>query len=234
MSTPEQEARSLKAAFEFLMDLSSGTERSVPSATRKRARAVVRHFPLDASGTWLQCEEPTQRSIDEWCTSATAPCGCDWDGSHCPHCGSVTATSGDAWELAHTMGCHRRDFALRRRVALDADDAGGPIAPGHANAFDATSPEAGAEPDVTGVTDDTAARAMETDPSLHVVSDLDDYTLEEKAAAQERLIRDARECARALFTLLPGETRARIVEDSTGKWPWWLRSDLGERPEHPP
>ncbi|CAI9408388.1 hypothetical protein HIDPHFAB_01069 [Nocardioides sp. T2.26MG-1] len=42
-----------------------------------------------------------------WRTSPTAPCGCNWDGWHCPHCGSVTAHSGDGWEPNHTLGCHR-------------------------------------------------------------------------------------------------------------------------------
>lgn len=54
----------------------------------------------------------------DWRTSPTAPCGCAWDGWHCPHCGSVTDHSGDAWEPAHTLGCHtgaqaRADHAAR-------------------------------------------------------------------------------------------------------------------------
>lgn len=43
---------------------------------------------------------------EAWRTSPLAPCGCGWDGWHCPHCGSVTARSGDAWSPAHTRSCH--------------------------------------------------------------------------------------------------------------------------------
>lgn len=53
MSMPDEEARSLKMAFEFLLDLSSGEEKRIPSATRKRAREVVRHYPLAAGDKWL-------------------------------------------------------------------------------------------------------------------------------------------------------------------------------------
>lgn len=41
-----------------------------------------------------------------WRTSPVAPCGCDWDGLHCPHCTMVTDTSGDGWHPAHTIRCH--------------------------------------------------------------------------------------------------------------------------------
>ncbi len=46
------------------------------------------------------------------------------DGWHCPHCGSVTAHTGDAWEPRHTVGCHRKagDSALPREPRRDGDD----------------------------------------------------------------------------------------------------------------
>lgn len=50
----------------------------------------------------------TEQNDDFWRTSPISPCGCDWDGWHCPHCGAVTAHSGDAWEPKHTLSCHRR------------------------------------------------------------------------------------------------------------------------------
>ena len=60
-----------------------------------------------------------------WRESPTAPCGCAWDGWHCPHCGSVTARSGDAWEPAHTLRCHRRADA-HARSEPDSLEAGQP------------------------------------------------------------------------------------------------------------
>ena len=62
-----------------------------------------------------------------WRASPTAPCGCEWDGWHCPHCASVTEHSGDAWEPAHTVGCHNRAKAAAR--AIEAALAGGPLPP---------------------------------------------------------------------------------------------------------
>ena len=56
MSTPDQEARSLDEAFQFLCDLSSGAEKRVPSATRRRARDVLNHFPLAAGIRWTDDE----------------------------------------------------------------------------------------------------------------------------------------------------------------------------------
>lgn len=56
MSLPTQEARSLDEAFAFLLDLSSGAEKRVPTATRKRARDIVKHFPLVAGERWLEVE----------------------------------------------------------------------------------------------------------------------------------------------------------------------------------
>ncbi len=60
-----------------------------------------------------------------WRESPTAPCGCSWDGWHCPHCGSVTAHSGDAWEPAHTLRCHRQAGG-RERSEPDNHEAGEP------------------------------------------------------------------------------------------------------------
>ncbi|MBA2953775.1 hypothetical protein GON03_05560 [Nocardioides sp. MAH-18] len=53
MSTPDEEARSLEEGFQFLLDLSSGAEKRVPSATRERARRLVRHYPQGAGPQWL-------------------------------------------------------------------------------------------------------------------------------------------------------------------------------------
>eukprot|EP01032_Pedospumella_encystans_P037313 gene37313-42257_t len=51
-----------------------------------------------------------------WRTSPVAPCGCYWDGLHCPHCTMVTDTSGDGWHPGHTIRCHQgRDAVGGRR-----------------------------------------------------------------------------------------------------------------------
>lgn len=63
MSLPREEARSLDDAVEFLCDLSSGKEKRIPSATRQRARNVLRHFPLAAGQRWLDMQE-TERKVD--------------------------------------------------------------------------------------------------------------------------------------------------------------------------
>ena len=55
MSTPREEARALDDAWRFLLDLCSGEEKRIPSATRDRARWVVRHYPLAAGERWLMC-----------------------------------------------------------------------------------------------------------------------------------------------------------------------------------
>lgn len=54
MSLPREEANALDAAFQFLLDLSSGREKRIPNATRKRARAVVKHYPLAAGQRWTK------------------------------------------------------------------------------------------------------------------------------------------------------------------------------------
>ena len=54
MSLPEQEARALDEAWQFLLDLSSGTEKRIPSATRQRARDIARHYPLVAGDRWME------------------------------------------------------------------------------------------------------------------------------------------------------------------------------------
>lgn len=56
MSLPTQEARALDEAIAFLLDLSSGAERRIPTATRKRARDIAKHFPLAAGVRWLEVE----------------------------------------------------------------------------------------------------------------------------------------------------------------------------------
>ena len=62
-------------------------------------------------GEWVKArvETPHRYLLDEpWRTSPVAPCGCTWDGFHCPHCGMVTAPGGDAWSPAHTLACHQK------------------------------------------------------------------------------------------------------------------------------
>jgi hypothetical protein len=52
MSLPREESRALDDAFQFLLDLSSGKEKRIPSETRRRARFIVRHYPLAAGIRW--------------------------------------------------------------------------------------------------------------------------------------------------------------------------------------
>lgn len=68
MSLPDQEARALAAAWQLLLDLSSGREKRIPTTTRDRSRDILRHFPLDAAGRWQHAEggQPaTRKSIGE-------------------------------------------------------------------------------------------------------------------------------------------------------------------------
>lgn len=58
MSTPEQEAAALDQAIQLLLDLSSGREKRIPTATRKRARQIAKHYPLAAGLRWLEKENP--------------------------------------------------------------------------------------------------------------------------------------------------------------------------------
>ena len=53
MSQPDQEARALEEAFRFLFDLSGRQEKRIPSATRQRARHILKHYPLAAEVRWL-------------------------------------------------------------------------------------------------------------------------------------------------------------------------------------
>lgn len=53
MSLPEQEARALDDVLQFVLDISSGAEKRIPTATRQRARRVARHYPLAAGAQWL-------------------------------------------------------------------------------------------------------------------------------------------------------------------------------------
>lgn len=57
MSLPQEEARALDEALQFLLDLSSGKEKRIPSTTRERARRVLRHYPLAPSCGWLKKHE---------------------------------------------------------------------------------------------------------------------------------------------------------------------------------
>lgn len=94
---------------------------------------------LDSTRSWLTPvdetagpppEQPgslpaTAIDADEaWRDSPTAPCGCEWDGWHCPHCGLVTSHSGDAWSPAHTLKCHE-GAAARADSTSDPDE--GPV-----------------------------------------------------------------------------------------------------------
>lgn len=56
MSTRDEEARALEAAWQFLLDISSGKEKRIPSDTRKRARDVVKHYPLAAGMRWEEAD----------------------------------------------------------------------------------------------------------------------------------------------------------------------------------
>lgn len=58
MSTRSQEARSLEAAWRFLLDLSSGKQKMRPAAdVRARARDITRHYPLAAGARWNELHE---------------------------------------------------------------------------------------------------------------------------------------------------------------------------------
>lgn len=39
----------MQAAWRFLLDLSSGEEKRIPSATRQKARDIVKHYPYPGS-----------------------------------------------------------------------------------------------------------------------------------------------------------------------------------------
>ena len=54
MSTPEQEARALEAAWVFLLGLSSGQHPARPiTDLRAEARTIAKHYPLLAGERWL-------------------------------------------------------------------------------------------------------------------------------------------------------------------------------------
>jgi hypothetical protein len=65
MSLPREEARALAETFRFLCDLSSGTEKRIPSETRKRARRALNHFPLAADIRWLDLPDTQHKSKHE-------------------------------------------------------------------------------------------------------------------------------------------------------------------------
>lgn len=77
---------------------------------------------MSTVGEWVatRVAKPDRHRIDEpWRSSAVAPCGCGWDGLHCPHCSRVTDHAGDAWSPAHTRPCHASAAAhgsARRRT----------------------------------------------------------------------------------------------------------------------
>lgn len=81
-------------------------------------RTAVGVTPLEMVevGEWVKrrVAKPDRHLLDRpWRTSPVAPCGCAWDGLHCPHCMMVTAPTGDAWHPAHTIRCHRVALAAR-------------------------------------------------------------------------------------------------------------------------
>jgi hypothetical protein len=92
---------------------------------------------MSVVGEWVSARvaKRDRHLLEEpWRASAVAPCGCAWDGFHCPHCSRVTAHSGDAWSPVHTRACHAAAAAhaaargCRRRPGLGArggDDGGG-------------------------------------------------------------------------------------------------------------
>jgi hypothetical protein len=54
VSLPDEEARALEIARQLLLDLTSGREKRIPSATRKRASQALRHYPVSPELTWLE------------------------------------------------------------------------------------------------------------------------------------------------------------------------------------
>ena len=55
MSTREQEARALEAAWVFLLGLSSGQHPARPIRDlRAEARAIAKHYPLMVGEQWLR------------------------------------------------------------------------------------------------------------------------------------------------------------------------------------
>lgn len=46
MSLPEQEEFAMRRAWSFLLRLSSGEIKRIPTVTRQEARSIVKHFPL--------------------------------------------------------------------------------------------------------------------------------------------------------------------------------------------
>ena len=65
MSLPEQEARALEAAEQFLRDLSSGAETLASrKEVRQKARDILRHYPLAPGMRWLAAGD--QRKQDGW------------------------------------------------------------------------------------------------------------------------------------------------------------------------
>lgn len=58
MSTPDEEARALEAAWEFLLGLSSGRHPARPiNELRTEARTIAKHYPLAAGLRWQDHEE---------------------------------------------------------------------------------------------------------------------------------------------------------------------------------
>lgn len=76
MSLPEQEARALRCAQEFLRDLSSGDRPVIGKVTelRREARRILRHYPLVP-------EDYAARAWDDGWRSAKA----GYQLSHNPH-----------------------------------------------------------------------------------------------------------------------------------------------------
>lgn len=53
MTLPDERTRAILAARRLLADLATGEEKRVPRATRDRARACLRHFPLPCEVEWI-------------------------------------------------------------------------------------------------------------------------------------------------------------------------------------
>lgn len=104
MSMPRQEAHALQQAERLLLDLGNGTEKRIPTVTRRRARDVMRHFPIDAAGRWLAAQN--QRAVRRYAH----------DPAHHP----VECLEAVLWDLAGEGPEHRDENLSHGLVALVA------------------------------------------------------------------------------------------------------------------
>lgn len=70
MTLPIEELNAVAQAYEFLLDLTSGREKRIPSATRKRAADIAKHFPSPV------CAATRYQAADLLTASQTRPI---WD-----------------------------------------------------------------------------------------------------------------------------------------------------------